>query len=61
LRSAFAQRASTLSPGQQQRAAIARVLLQGARVMDILARVSREDRCALVIIINATVSYIALM
>ena len=61
------QRASTLSGGQQHRAAIARALVQGAKliladepiasldpessrkVMDILARVNREDHCTVVV------------
>lgn len=61
------QRASTLSGGQQQRGAIARTLVQGARlvladepiasldpessrrVMDILSRINREDRCTVVV------------
>ena len=62
-----AQRASTLSGGQQLRAAIARTLVQGAKVvladepiasldpessrkvMEILARINREDRCTVIV------------
>jgi phosphonate transport system ATP-binding protein len=61
------QRASTLSGGQQQRGAIARTLVQGARViladepiasldpessrrvMEVLAKINREDHCTVVV------------
>jgi phosphonate transport system ATP-binding protein len=75
-----AQRASTLSGCQQQRAAIARAMVQGAKViladepiasldpessrkvMDILARVNREDKCTVVVSlhqVNVAMKYCA--